>query len=92
MNNLQPLSTDQPMIVTLNSQRQPDAALVHDEYWFEHPVFDAVAISNQPKLHLIQGKNRVWFCGAYQRYGFHEDGLKSAVAVARQMGIGPPWL
>lgn len=92
MNNLQPLSTDQPMIVTLNSQRQPDAALVHDEYWFEHPVFDAVAIRNQPNLHLIQGKNRVWFCGAYQRYGFHEDGLQSAVAVARQMGIEPPWL
>lgn len=92
MNNLQPLPTDQPMIVTLNSQRKPDPALVHDEHWFEHPVFDAVAIRNQENLHLIQGKYRVWFCGAYQRYGFHEDGLQSAVAVTRQMGIEPPWL
>lgn len=92
MNNLQPLPTDQPMIVTLNSQRKPDPALIHDEYCFEHPVFDTSAIRNQENLHLIQGKDRVWFCGAYQRFGFHEDGLHSAVAVARQIGIEPPWL
>lgn len=91
MNNLQPLQTEQPLIVTLNPGRKPDPALVHDDVMFEHPVFDAAAIENQSRIDGIQGHNRLWFCGAYQRYGFHEDGLGSAVKLAERMGITPPW-
>ncbi|MES2728979.1 MAG: FAD-dependent oxidoreductase [Pseudomonadota bacterium] len=91
MNNLQPLQTDQPFIVTLNPNREPRPDLIHDDYWFEHPVFDEVAIRSQAEIERIQGKDRFWFCGAYQRYGFHEDGLSSAVAIANRMGIHPPW-
>jgi predicted NAD/FAD-binding protein len=92
MNNLQPLPTRHPLIVTLNPGREPEANLVHDDYWFEHPVFDEAAIRHQPEIAKIQGKNHTWFCGAYQRYGFHEDGLHSAVSMAQMMGITPPWL
>ncbi len=91
MNNLQPLGTDQPIIVTLNPGREPDPRLVYNDYIFEHPVFDADAINNQAKIAEIQGRNRLWFCGAYQRYGFHEDGLGSAVKLAERMGIDTPW-
>lgn len=91
MNNLQPLQTDQPLIVTLNPGREPDPNLVYNDYMFEHPIFDAAAINNQNRIDYIQGQNRLWFCGAYQRYGFHEDGLESAVKMARRMGIDPPW-
>lgn len=91
MNNLQPLKTDEPLIVTLNPGREPDPRLVYNDYIFEHPVFDASAISNQNRIDFIQGANRLWFCGAYQRYGFHEDGLGSAVKMAARMGISPPW-
>lgn len=91
MNNLQPLRVEQPLIVTLNPGREPNPGLVYDNVMFEHPVFDAAAISNQAKIDSIQGHNRLWFCGAYQRYGFHEDGLDSAVKMAGQMGISPPW-
>lgn len=91
MNNLQPLQTDQPLIVTLNPGREPDPNLVYNDYIFEHPVFDAAAIGNQNKIDSIQGRNRLWFCGAYQRYGFHEDGLGSAVKLAQRMGIDLPW-
>ncbi len=91
MNNLQPLQTDLPLIVTLNPGREPDPKLVYNDYMFEHPVFDAPAISNQSRIDFIQGRNRLWFCGAYQRYGFHEDGLGSAVKMAKRMGIDPPW-
>lgn len=91
MNNLQPLKTDQPLIVTLNPGREPDPKLVYNDYMFEHPVFDAPAINNQNKIDFIQGQNRLWFCGAYQRYGFHEDGLGSAVKMAKRMGIDSPW-
>jgi predicted NAD/FAD-binding protein len=91
MNNLQPLSTQTPMIVTLNTRRAPDAALVDDQHDFEHPLFDTAAIDAQEKVSLIQGKDRIWYCGAWQRYGFHEDGLMSAVAVAEQLGATVPW-
>ena len=91
MNNLQPLATSEPMIVTLNPGREPDPSLVHNDYWFDHPLFDAAAIQAQQEITMIQGQDRFWFCGAYQRYGFHEDGLGSAVAMAQKMGIDPSW-
>lgn len=91
MNNLQPLSTTQPLIVTLNPGREPNPSLVYNDYIFDHPVFDTAAINNQNNIATIQGQHNFWFCGAYQRYGFHEDGLASAVDMARHMGITPPW-
>jgi predicted NAD/FAD-binding protein len=92
MNRLQPLPTNTPLIVTLNPGREPKKELVHDEYWFEHPLFDEAAIRAQADIKTIQGNNKVWFCGAYQRYGFHEDGLASSVGMVRHMGIEPPWM
>jgi uncharacterized protein len=91
MNNLQPLQTNIPLIVTLNPGHEPAPSLVYNDYIFEHPVFDATAIQSQNRIDSIQGQNRLWFCGAYQRYGFHEDGLGSAVKMARRMGVDPPW-
>lgn len=92
MNNLQPLPTEMPVLVTLNPAREPEPSLVHDSYCFEHPVFDAAAIRAQSRIETIQGRDYFWFCGAYQRYGFHEDGLLSAVQLAEKMGIRPSWI
>jgi predicted NAD/FAD-binding protein len=92
MNNLQPLKTKTPIIATLNPSREPIKKHIYDEHWFDHPVFDAKAINAQEKIEDIQGKDRFWFCGAYQRYGFHEDGLLSAVKIAEKMGIKPVWI
>lgn len=91
MNNLQPLATQQPIIVTLNPTRDPDPSMVYDEYWFDHPVFDGPAVDAQGQIDRIQGADRLWFCGAYQRYGFHEDGLLSAVTMAEKMGTKRQW-
>ncbi len=91
MNRLQNLKINKPVIVTLNPTRQPDENKVHDRHVFEHPVFDMPAIDSQPILARIQGKQNTWFCGAYQRYGFHEDGLLSAVEVCRKLGAKVPW-
>jgi predicted NAD/FAD-binding protein len=91
MNRLQPLATNTPLIITLNPGREPKKELVHDEYMFEHPLFDETAIRAQAQIRMIQGRDRLWFCGAYQRYGFHEDGLGSAVSMVKEMGIDPPW-
>lgn len=92
MNNLQPLKTDTPVIVTLNPSREPKAELIDDRYTFEHPVFDEAAIAAQKRLNEIQGVDGIWYCGAWQRYGFHEDGLLSAVNVAKAMGVAIPWM
>lgn len=91
MNNLQPLKTSTPVFVTLNPSRMPKASLVHDAHVFHHPVFNESAIRAQGQIDSMQGVGGLWFCGAYQRYGFHEDGLWSAVNIARKMGAPIPW-
>jgi len=91
MNNLQNLDTEQPVIVTLNPGRRPKEDSIMDEHVFSHPIFDEAAINAQSRITEIQGRNGLWFCGAYQRYGFHEDGLLSAVNVAKSIGVKIPW-
>jgi predicted NAD/FAD-binding protein len=91
MNNLQAIDPNYPLIVTLNPGRRPQEDLIFDEHEFSHPVFDLGAVQSQDKIDAIQGKNGLWFCGAYQRYGFHEDGLLSAVKVVEKMGVKIPW-
>jgi len=91
MNNLQDLDRDHSIFVTLNPGRRPDEKTIMNEHKFSHPIFDLGAIKSQERINEIQGQNNLWFCGAYQRYGFHEDGLLSAVNIAKQMGISIPW-
>ena len=91
MNNLQNLDPSFPVIVTLNPGRRPHENLIYDEHVFRHPVFNLAAIRAQGALGKIQGAQNLWFCGAWQRYGFHEDGLMSAVSVAQKLGVEIPW-
>jgi predicted NAD/FAD-binding protein len=91
MNNLQDLDRDHTIFVTLNPGRRPDENKIMDEHVFSHPIFDLGAIQSQDRIDEIQGQDNLWFCGAYQRYGFHEDGLLSAVNVANAMGITTTW-
>ena len=83
LNKLQPLPWQQPTLVTLNPVREPASDRVLGEYDYAHPVFDQAAIAAQQRLPLIQGQRDTWFCGAWTRYGFHEDGLLSGLAVAK---------
>ncbi|MEM6781359.1 MAG: NAD(P)-binding protein [Pseudomonadota bacterium] len=91
MNNLQNMETSKPLLVTLNPGRRPQEDLILDEHDFTHPIFNEAAIRAQGKVDDLQGQNNTWFCGAYQRYGFHEDGLLSAVKLVRKMGVSIPW-
>lgn len=92
INLLQPLPFKTPVIVSLNSHRQPDPARVIQTFEYEHPVMDQAAIDAQKTLPTLQGQNRTWFCGAWCGYGFHEDGLKSAMTVASDFGVKAPWV
>ena len=82
MNSLQPIPHDDPLFVTLNRDAPIREELIHDETVFHHPVYDAAALAAQDTIRAINGQNRTWFCGAWMRNGFHEDGLASAVEVA----------
>ena len=78
-------------MVTLNPAREPDPAKVLDEFDYAHPVFDAAAIAAQSRLPAVQGRGGIWLAGAWGRYGFHEDGLRSALSVANALGASAPW-
>ncbi len=91
MNRLQGIPEDVPLFVTLNPDREIPEHHIFDTTVMHHPVFDQAAIAAQEELPSIQGRRNTWFCGAYSRYGFHEDGLASAVAIANAMGVHPQW-
>jgi len=92
MNRLQSLKNAPPLFVTLNPHIAPDAALTYQVETYDHPHFDAAALTAQRRLWSLQGQRRTWFCGAYFGAGFHEDGLQSGLAVAEQLGgVRRPW-
>jgi uncharacterized protein len=92
MNRLQRIRSDRPLFVTLNPPQMPQArSILHTEL-YEHPVFDAKAMTAQRSLWSLQGNRNTWFCGAYFGAGFHEDGLQAGLAVAEQLGsVRRPW-
>ena len=85
LNRLQPLPWQEPVLVSLNPVREPKAELVQGEFDYAHPVFDRAAVAAQARVAQMQGEGQVWFCGAWTRYGFHEDGLLSGLGAARAM-------
>lgn len=85
LNRLQPLPWQQPVMVSLNPVREPATPQVLAEFDYAHPVFDRAAVAAQARLPLIQGEGHIWYCGAWTRYGFHEDGLLSGLNVAQQL-------
>ncbi|WP_295488602.1 FAD-dependent oxidoreductase [Accumulibacter sp.] len=91
INRLQPLPFKTPLMVSLNPRRAPAGERVIAEFDYQHPIFDAAAIAAQRRLSAISGAFGVWFCGAWNGYGFHEDGLKSALRVANALACHAPW-
>lgn len=78
INKLQPLSTKKAVIVTLNPVTEIDKDKIAKVIEYEHPLFSIDAIKNQEKIKTLQGRNKIYFSGAWMRYGFHEDGILSA--------------
>ncbi|MFM0739944.1 FAD-dependent oxidoreductase [Paraburkholderia xenovorans] len=91
VNQLQPLPFKTPLVVTLNPVTQPAQGTELRRFVYDHPLFDLAAIDAQYRLPSLQGKRRTWFAGAWTGYGFHEDGLKSALRVAADFDSSPAW-
>ncbi len=91
-NTLQELPAEAPTVMeTLNRDHEPAPGTLLAELIFDHPMYSADAIAAQKALPRIQGVDRVYFAGAWTRYGFHEDGILSGVRVAEAMGATVPW-
>ena len=85
MNSLQPIPQDDPHFVTLNSRRSIREELIYDQVRLRHPVYDLAALAAQDQIRAFNGARNTWFCGAWMKHGFHEDGLASAVDVVRAL-------
>jgi len=87
MNSLQPIPQDDPMFVTLNGARPIREDLIYDQVSFRHPVYTKEALAAQSIIRGINGSNATWYCGAWMKNGFHEDGLASAIDVVEGMAL-----
>ena len=90
-NMLQNIDDTNPVFVSLNPATPPRAELTFAKHQFAHPQFNNDALAAQQALAEIQGINNTWYCGTWCGYGFHEDGLKSGLAVAEELGATIPW-
>ena len=87
MNILQSLAAPETYCVTLNSNQLVDKDKVLKELQYEHPLFTQVGIIAQQRKGEISGVNNTYYCGAYWRNGFHEDGVVSALEVCSEFGL-----
>lgn len=91
MNRLQNIPDSDPLFVSLNVPSDIPDDKIYDQVEFAHPVFDKAALRAQKQIRDMQGQNRTWFAGAYNRHGFHEDGIASAMHVVdRLTGTSQP--
>lgn len=86
MNKVQDIPREQfgNVLITENPPFQPDPSTVVGRWVYDHPVLDAAGIKAQRRLPLIQGKRGISFAGAYQNWGFHEDGFTSGLLAVTQ--------
>jgi predicted NAD/FAD-binding protein len=87
MNLLQGIDAPQPLVVTLNRGDAIDPAKVLRRLRYAHPVYTAASVAARARKAEIQGRRRAWFAGAYWGWGFHEDGMRSAVDVASALDV-----
>lgn len=91
MNRLMGIAGPVNYIVSLNPPRQPAAERILHELVYEHPLYTAATIAAQQRLAQIQARRRTWFAGAWTGFGFHEDGLRSALRAAKDFDCLPAW-
>lgn len=84
-NRLQSLASDVDYCITLNAEHAIDPSSVVASFDYSHPIFDEAALRAQQRHHQIDGVRRTHFAGAYWGYGFHEDGVQSAIRVAKHL-------
>ncbi|MDC1132565.1 FAD-dependent oxidoreductase [Candidatus Pelagibacter sp.] len=85
INQLQNLKIDRDIFLTINPFKEIPSDKIFKKVAFTHPYYDTEALTNQSNLHKIQNKKNILFCGSYFGYGFHEDGIKSAIDMLKTL-------
>jgi predicted NAD/FAD-binding protein len=88
MNRLQALDSPEQFCVTLNRTQQIDPEQIVGQWTYDHPVFTRAGVAAQARHAEISGVRRTHYCGAYWGWGFHEDGVQSALRACEQFGRG----
>lgn len=93
MNLLQHISEDQygPVLVTMNPPHAPAADKTQGKFVYRHPLYTHAAVQAQRRLDEIQDVDGISYCGAWTKYGFHEDGFSSGLKVAQRLGASLPF-
>jgi predicted NAD/FAD-binding protein len=86
MNRLQRLDADRELLVTLNRDADVRPEHVLGRFRYDHPVFPAAGVAAQRRRHELDGVPRTSYCGAYWGWGFHEDGVVSALRACERLG------
>ena len=90
LNRLQRLDAETQYMVTLNPSTEPAEDQTIARMQYRHPMMTPESTATWSDLPALNGRGRTWFCGSYFGYGFHEDGARSAVAVAAALGVDGP--
>jgi len=85
INQLQNLKIGRDIFLTINPFKEIPSDKIFKKVAFTHPYYDTEALTNQSNLHKIQNKKNILFCGSYFGYGFHEDGIKSAIDMLKTL-------
>ena len=91
MNLLQNINNSLDVFVSLNPYIIPSKSLTYKKIIYEHPIFNSKTNEAQSKMIEIQGKNNIFYAGAWLKYGFHEDGIASAVNISKTLNVAVPW-
>ena len=86
MNRLQQLDADRELLVTLNRDADVRPEHVLERFRYDHPVFTAAGVAAQRRRHELDSIPRTSYCGAYWGWGFHEDGVVSALRACERLG------
>jgi predicted NAD/FAD-binding protein len=87
LRRLQRIPAPAPILLTLNPTQSIRRELVLRRLQYHHPQYDEQSLAAQRERNRINGRRNTWFCGAYWGYGFHEDGVRSALDVAHAFGL-----
>ncbi len=92
MNKLQNLNTKKNIFVTLNPIVIPEETKIIKVFKYEHPIYNKNALEIQKLINDRQGINKIFFTGAWNGYGFHEDGVNSALKIAKLLNVDLSWI
>ena len=87
LSRLQNIASDTPILLTLNASKEINPSKILRTFHYTHPAFSRDSIIAQQRIGEISGRDHTHYCGAYWGFGFHEDGVNSALTVAKHFGI-----